>query len=196
VGIYRDGQVVLTQGFGLASVEDGRRITPRTTFNLGSGSKAFTALAVFMLEERGRLSLVDDVRIHVPELPDYGTPVRIRDLLQHTSGFRDHGTLDVLAGRETETTAQLLALLAIQRRLNFVPGTRHEYSHTDFELLGVIVERATGEPFGEFIEREVLSPLGMRASRVYDSRGPRVPERAFGHARSGDGFAWYSTARR
>lgn len=188
VGVYRDDQVVLTQGYGLASVEDGRRITPRTTFAMGSGSKAFTALAVFMLEERGRLALDDDVRRHVPELPNYGAPIRIRDLLQHTSGLRDYGALDALAGRETETTDQFLALLAGQRRLNFAPGTRHEYSHSDFELLGVIVERVAGEPFGQFVEREVLAPLGMRGSRVYDSRGPRVPERAFGHARSGAGF--------
>lgn len=188
VGVYRDDQVVLTQGFGLASVEDGRRITPRTTFDLGSGSKAFTALAVFLLEERGRLALDDDVRRHVPELPDYGTPIRIRDLLQHTSGLRDYEALDAFAGRETETTGQFLALLASQRRLNFAPGTRHEYSHSDFALLGVIVERAAGEPFGAFVEREVLWPLGMRGSRVYDARGPRVPERAFGHARADSGL--------
>jgi CubicO group peptidase (beta-lactamase class C family) len=128
------------------------------------------------------------VRRYVPELPDYGTPIRIRDLLQHTSGLRDYGALDVLTGRETRTTSEFLALLSSQNGLNFTPGTRHEYSHSDFELLGLIVERVAQRPFGEHIERELLQPLGMTGSRVSDARGAHVSERAFGHARSGAAF--------
>jgi len=188
VGAYRNGELVLAKGYGLANVEDGRRITSRTVFDLGSASKQFTALAVLMLDEQHRLSLDDDVRRYVPELPDYGIPVRVRDLMQHTSGLRDYGSLDILVGRETKTMADFLGLLARQQRLNLTPGTRHEYSHSDFELLGLIVERVVHEPFGAYLEREVLRPLGMTGSRVHDGRAAKVPQRAFGHARLKDGF--------
>lgn len=188
VGVYRDGEPLLAKVYGLANVEDGRRITSYTSFDLGSAAKQFTAFAALMLEQQRRLSLDDDVRRYVPELPDYGTPIRIRDLLQHTSGLRDYGSLDVLAGRDTRTMAEFLALLSSQQHLNLTPGTRHEYSHSDFELLSVVIERVVKEPFGAYLEREVLQPLAMTNSRVQDARGARVPERAFGHARAGDGF--------
>jgi CubicO group peptidase (beta-lactamase class C family) len=179
---------VLAKGYGLANLEDGRHISPRTNFDLGSAAKPFTALATLMLAEENRISLNDDVRRYVPELPDYGTPIRIHDLLQHTSGLRDYGALDILAGRETLTAADFLALLSSQQQLNLVPGTRHEYSHSDFELLGLIIERVAKEPFGAYLEREVLRPLRMTNSRVFNPRDTRVPERAYGYSRSNDGF--------
>jgi len=186
LGVYRDGEVVLARGYGLASVEDGRPITPRTTFNLGSVSKPFTALAVLMLEQQGKLSLNDDVRRWVPEMRDYyGTPIRLRDLMQHTSGLRDYGTLGVLSGNEVTTMAEFLGLISAQRALNFVPGTRHEYSHSDYLLLGLIVERVVGVPFGEHLEREVLGPMGMKGSFVSDARPHAITERALGHFLAG-----------
>ena len=181
VGVYRNGQTVLTRGYGLADVEARRRITPTTTFNLGSVAKPFTALATLMLEQRGRLSLDDDVRRWIPELPEYGRPIRVRDLLQHTSGLRDYGALDALLGRPVATMPEFLGLITAQRALNFPTGIRHEYSHSDYVLLGIVIERATGVPFGEHLEREVLAPLGMRGSFVHDVRGGGRRERAFGH---------------
>jgi len=181
VGVYRNGEVVLTRGYGLASVEDRRPITSSTAFNIGSVSKPFTALAALMLEQRGRLSLDDDVRRWIPELPDYGRPIRIRDLLQHTSGLRDYGVFHALSGRPVATMAEFLGLMAAQRALNFPTGSRHEYSHSDFVLLGIVIERVTGVPFGEHLEREVLVPLGMRGSFVHDVRAGGRKERAFGH---------------
>lgn len=183
VGVYRDGRVVLARGYGIASVESRRPITARTTFDLGSASKPFTALAALLLEQRGRLSLDDDVRRWVPELPDHGTTIRVRDLLQHTSGVRDWGALTTLSGDHHATMQDFVALIAAQRALNFTPGTRHEYSHSDFVLLALAVERASGEPFGRFVEREVLRPLGMTGSVVNDGRAV-VPDRAAGHADS------------
>lgn len=188
VGVYRNGELVLARGYGLANVEDARLITARTTFDLGSAAKQFTALTVLTLEEQRRLSLDDDVRRYVPELPDYGTPIRIRDLLQHTSGLRDYGSLDLLAGRKTRTMGEFLTRLSSQKNLNSTPGARHEYSHSDYELLSVIVERVTQQPFGAYVEREILWPLGMKNSRISDARGTAVPDRAFGHVRSPDGF--------
>jgi len=184
VGVYRNGAVVLTRGYGLANAEEGRPITPRTTFDLGSASKPFTALAVLSLERRGVLSLDDDVRRWVPEMPEYGAPIRVRDLLQHTSGLRDFQALVPLAGRPVHTMPEFLELLTAQQALNFATGTQHEYSHSDFLLLGLVVERAVGIPFGAYLEREILAPLGMRGSFVDDGSGRVTKDRAFGHERS------------
>lgn len=181
VGVYRSGTIVLARGYGVASVEDGRPITSRSTFNLGSASKPFTALAALMLEQRGRLSMDDDVRRWVPELPDYGKPIRVRDLLQHTSGFRDYGPLQLLSGREVTTQSQFLELVASQRALNFEPGTRHEYSHTDFGVLGLIIQRMVGVPFGEHLQNAVFDPMGMQGSFVDDLHHRSAKERVFGH---------------
>lgn len=181
VGVYRDGKAVLTRSYGLANVEENRPITPRTTFNLGSVAKAFTALAILTLADERRLSLDDDVRRYVPELPDYGTPIRIRDLLQHSSGFRDYGTIVELTGRELRTMPELVSLLASQRGLNFTPGSRHEYSHSDYMVLGVIIERVTGGPFGVYLEQSIFPSLNMKGARVTDGRAVPMPGRAFGH---------------
>lgn len=187
VGVYRSGEIVLARGYGVASIEDGRPLTSRSTFNLGSASKPFTALAALMLVERGQLALDDDVRRWVPELPDYGRPIRVFDLLQHTSGLRDFGTLEVLAGRDVTTQTQFLRLIASQRGLNFEPGTRHEYSHTDFGVLGLIIQRVVGVPFGQHMQQAVFAPLGMHASFVDDRSTNASRDRAFGHSVSLEG---------
>jgi CubicO group peptidase (beta-lactamase class C family) len=183
VGVYRDGVVVLARGYGVSSVDDPRPITPRTNFNLGSQSKPFTTLAVLQLEQRGKLSLADDVRRWIPELPDYGRPIRVQDLLQHTSGFRDFQTLELLSGQPVSTMAEFLALMARQRALNLAPGAQSEYSHTDYGILGLVVERVAGEPFGQFLEREIFAPMGMPRTVVHDGRGPQIALRAAGHER-------------
>ncbi len=181
VGVYRDGQIVLAKGYGLASVEERRPITASTAFNIGSVAKPFTAMAALMLAEQGKLSLDDDVRRWIPELPDHGTPIRVRDLLQHTSGLRDYGAFNVITGREVATMPEFLARMVAHRSLNFATGTRHEYSHSDFVLLGLVIERVTGTPFGEHLERTVLAPMGMRGSFVRDERSRVRTNRAFGH---------------
>jgi CubicO group peptidase (beta-lactamase class C family) len=188
VGVSLNGDVVFARGYGLASVEHGTPITPMTTFGVGSITKHFTALAILLLEERGVLSRRDDVRIYLPELPDYGTPITIQDLLQHTSGLRDYGALGTLRGRPVAAMDDFLDLMARQQSLNFKPGERHQYSHSDYELLGLVIKRAVGEPFGPFFEREVLRPLGMHDSRVHDNRAAPIPNRAFGHRVATDGY--------
>jgi CubicO group peptidase (beta-lactamase class C family) len=187
VGVYRRGEVVIAKGYGLANVETGQPIDSRTTFNIGSVSKPFTALAVLILERDGTLSLDDDIRRWIPELPDYGTPIRVRDLLQHTSGLRDYGALNILASWPVTTTPAFLARMVAQRALNFPTGSRHEYSHSDFELLGVVIERATGTPFAEHLERAILQPMGMTESFVFDERPLARTNRAFGHQEAARG---------
>ncbi|HVS14239.1 MAG TPA: serine hydrolase domain-containing protein, partial [Thermoanaerobaculia bacterium] len=189
VAVYRTGEPMLAKVYGLANLEHGVPITPRTAFDVGSISKQFTALAVLMLEAEGALSLDDDVRRFVPELPDDGAPLTLRDLLHHTSGLRGYPALEQLSGRRVETQEQLVELLARQRELNFPPGSRHEYSHSDYELLAVVVERALGEPFGEVLERTVLGPLGMKNSHVLDSRRLPLPRRATAYAPADSGWA-------
>lgn len=188
VGVYRDGKLELARAYGVTSLEEQRPITTRTLFNLGSVAKQFTALAVLQLEEQGKLSLTDDVRRFVPELPVYHDPILIRDLLQHTSGLRDYGELEMFVGRPINDMAVFLDVVARQPTLNFTPGTKHEYSHSDYELLGLIVERASGQPFGQHLEEKVLQPLGMTASHVYDARRPVMRERAYPHLERGDSF--------
>ena len=189
VGVYRKGEIVLARGYGVASLEDGRPITPRSAFNLGSASKPFTTLAVFLLEQSGRLSMDDDVRKWMPELPDYGSPIRVRDLLQHTTGLRDFETLQVLSARPVANGAEFLGLMAAQRALNFDPSTTHEYSHSDYGLLGLIVERAAGVPFGEHMQRTVFGPLGMAGTFVDDGGAGARKDRAVGHSTTPRGLA-------
>ena len=187
VGVYRRGETVLARGYGVASVEDRRPITPRSTFQLGSLSKPFTTLAVLMLEQGGKVAMDDDVRRFVPELPNYGRPIRVRDLLQHTSGLRDFQALEVLSGRPVTTMAEFLGLVSSQRALNFDPGTTHEYSHTDYGILGLIVQRTAGVPFGEHLQSAVFDPMGMKGSFVDEVRKRSVRDRAFGHVLSPQG---------
>lgn len=182
VGVARDGQIVFMKGFGRASLEHELPITPETTFNIGSVGKQFTALAVLLLEQRRQLSLDDDVRRYVPELRDHGAPIRVRDLLQHTSGLRDYGTLGRLAAWPARTMPEFLDLMARQRGLNFEPGARHGYSHSDYTLLAIVVERVTGEPLGDFLAREIWAPLGMSSTRLDDGRAVPVAGRAFAYA--------------
>ncbi len=188
VGVARGGKLVFAKGYGVASLEDGRPITLRTAFNIGSIAKQFTALAILLLEAQGTLSRGDDVRRWVPELPDFGAPIRIQDLLQHTSGLRDFNTLATLAQRPILAAPAFLAAMAAQDGLNFPTGTRHEYSHSDYVVLGLVVERAAGVPYADYLQREILGPLGMRWTWMHDGRGPPRGNRALAHAMVDSGF--------
>lgn len=106
----------------------------------------------------------------------------------HSSGLRDEGMLERLAGRRLRSTADVLEILSRQRGLNFVPGSRHESGHSDVTVLGVVVERAEGEPLGDFLRREVRLPLGMTSAALHDGRGQPVSGRAFVHEAHAAGF--------
>jgi len=187
VGVYRDGEVLLARGYGVANLETGAPITTTTAFTLGSVSKQFTALAALLLEKDGRLSLDDDVRRFLPELRVSNPPIRIRDLLQHTSGIRDYETLAQLSARPVSTMPAFIDLIAAQRALNFTPGTQHEYSHSDYVLLGAVIERVTGETFARHMERAVFGPLGMVDTRI-DDGATSIRNRAIGHLREGGAY--------
>lgn len=189
VGVMRNGQLAYARGYGLADVERAVPITPASVFDIGSTSKQFAAAAVILLELEGKLSLSDDVRKYVPELPDYGRAITIDHLLRHTSGLRDYTALLSLSGVEVEevgTDEQALAVIARQRALNFPTGTRYEYSNSGFFLLAVIVERVSGKPLGEFARERIFQPLGMKSAQFRDKHAEIIPGRALGYAVDGE----------
>jgi len=192
VGVVLDGELVHAKGYGMADLEHDLALGPRSVLRIGSTSKQFTAACVLLAEAQGRLSLDDDVRLFVPELPGYGEAITIRQLLHHTSGLRDYLGLMHLAGkadRDFYTSGDVLEMLARQRALNFEPGERHLYSNSGYLLLGVIVERATGLSLRAYAEEKIFGPLGMGDSRFYDDTDEVVRRRAEGYVPT-DGGDW------
>src|SRR5829696_1032099 len=169
VGVSHRGRVVLERAYGMADLESRVSMTPGTVVHAASIAKQTTALAVLLLVRDGKLSLDDDVRRWLPELPRYsetrGTPITVRHLLGHTSGLRDFFELLILArGRLEEeriTDADAMAMVRRQRVLNFAPGAEYGYSNTNYLLAAKVVERVSGQRFPDFVASRVLTPLGM-----------------------------------
>ena len=196
LAVARDGQTVYEKGYGTADLEHGVPISPRTVFDTGSIAKMFTAASVLLLEEQGRLSLDDSIRKHAPELPELYRDVTLRHLIHHTGGVRDHLFLRELAGHpgtEPAKRAELIALLARQKGLDFPPGERHSYTNSGYVLLALAVERASGMPLGRFAEESLFKPLGMTATRFFDDPTRVVPNRADSYFPGGVFRTWTGT---
>jgi CubicO group peptidase (beta-lactamase class C family) len=182
LGVIRAGHVDYAKGYGLASLEFGVPIDPmHTVFDLGSTSKQFTATSILLLAHDGKLSLGDDIRKWLPEVPDYGTPITIQHLLNHTSGLRDYIDVMYLGGDEDAdhtTVAEALAAVARQKQLNFTPGSEHLYSNTGYFLLSLIVERASGQSLAKFAAERIFTPLAMRDTFILDRYDRVVPHKA------------------
>ena len=181
LGVFQNGRITLAKGYGLANIEYGAPITPHTPFIMGSVSKQFTAAAIALLVEQGRISLDDDVRKYIPELPDYGKRVTIDNLVHHTSGIRDFWALYEAAGTRLDdgyTVDDILALAARQKHLNFDPGAEYNYSNTGYVLLGLIVQRVTGKSLRQFAGEQIFGPLGMTESHFHDDHNEPVRGRA------------------
>jgi CubicO group peptidase (beta-lactamase class C family) len=192
LGVFENGRIVLEKGYGSANIEYGVPFSPTTPTIMGSVSKQFTAAAIALLAVQGRISLDDDVRKYVPELPDYGRQVTIDELVHHTSGVRDFWALVEAAGMRLDdgyTVGDVLSLAARQRHLNFDPGTEYAYSNTGYVLLGVIVQRVTGKSLREFADEQIFGPLGMRDSHYHDDHNQPVRGRAFAYSPAAGG-AW------
>lgn len=185
VGLVRAGNLVLTRPAGLASIEAGAPITGTTLFNAGSMTKQFTAAALFLLVDAGRVSLDDDVHRYVPELPNYHVRVTLRELLHHTSGIKDDGLLMAVAGwdhwGDVHTERDALRLVFREPTLNFRPGDRFLYSDSGYDLLALIVERVSGLSFRAFVERNIFAPLGMTSSHISDAYSEVFPRLADGY---------------
>ena len=185
IGIARDGRVVLSRAYGLASLELGVPNTPETIFESGSVAKQFTAAAVALLAQDGRLSLDDDVRTYLPELHDFGHRITIRNLLTHTSGLRDWYGLAELkglsAGTHVHSPATILEIASHQKTLNFEPGAEYLYSNTGYILASIIVQRVSGMPFATFTSERIFKPLGMTHTQWRDDFNRIVKGRAVGY---------------
>lgn len=184
VGVIRDGKLLLSKGYGLADLEHSIPITPATAFTVGSMSKQFTAFSIHLLASDGKLSLDDDIRKYVPEVPDFGATITVRHLIHHTSGLRDYFDLMFMTGWRRDDVATQddgLSLVKRQRALNFRPGQEHMYSNTGYLLLGLIVERVSGRPLADFARARIFEPLGMKHTRFLQGYGTLVPGRALSY---------------
>jgi CubicO group peptidase (beta-lactamase class C family) len=181
VGVIRNGSFLYKSSFGYASLELAVPLTPESIFYMGSVSKQFTAASVVLAAEQGYLSLDDDVRKYIPELPDYGYPVTLRQMLHQTSGFRDFFDLVALSGRdpaEIVSPTDILKLITRQKALNNVPGDEWIYSNSNYFLLAEVIRRATNKSLARFAAENIFRPLGMMHTLFYDDNTLMVPNRA------------------
>jgi CubicO group peptidase (beta-lactamase class C family) len=192
LAVIRDGKLVYKRGYGMAKLEDGIVMTPDKIFDIGSVSKQFTATCIVMLVRDGKISLDDNVRKYIPELPDYGTPITIRHLLHHTSGLRDYNALLELAGfrgdSDCPTVEEALDAICRQKKLNYPPGQEYSYTNTGFFLLSQIVERVSGKSLNAFAQEHIFKPLGMEHTLFQDDHTQIIKDRATGYDPDGQGF--------
>jgi len=191
LGVMQDGRLNYSRGYGMANLDYGIPNSPQNAYYVGSVSKQFTAASIALLALRGRISLDDDVRKYIPELPDYGKPIRVSDLVHHMSGMRDIYVLMDLAGIRMEDVfpdEEALSLIAAQKELNFEPGTDYLYSNSGYWILGQIVERVTGESLREFARREIFDPLGMTHSHFHDDPGHPMKNRVVSYSPADGAF--------
>ncbi len=190
MGVFRNGTIAYARGYGMADLEHNVRITPASLFDVGSISKQFAAAAIVLLAEQGKVSFTDDVHKYILELPNYGAPLTLNELMWHTSGLRDYTDLLDLAGyglEEATTDDEALSYIARQRALDFPSGTQYEYSNTNYFLLSVIVKRVTGQTLAQFVRQHIFFPLGMTHTVYRDDYAMLIPNRAMGYAPAGNG---------
>jgi len=187
--VMKDGRIVYKRGFGMADLDHDVTITPATVFHVASMSKQFTAASILLLEQDGKLSVDNDVRRYIPELPDFGVKITLRHLIHHTSGLRDQWELLGLAGwrysQDLITDEDVLAVMARQKDLNFKPGERYLYCNTGYTLLAQVVKRVSGRSFREFTQARIFDPLGMKSTHFRDDFDEIVKGMAYGYVQAG-----------
>jgi CubicO group peptidase (beta-lactamase class C family) len=184
VGVIKDGKLVYKRGFGMANLDYDVPNTPSTRFNLASVSKPFTAMSIALLAQQGKLSLDDDIRKYVPEMPKYDQTITIRHLIHHSSGIRDYETLIFFGGHGNENAYSpkaVLNMLARQKNISFEPGSKYQYCNSGYFLLGLIVSRVSGKSLRAFAEENIFKPLGMKNTLLFDNRFEVVKNRAQGY---------------
>jgi len=192
LAVMKDGRVVYKRGYGIADLDHDVTITPATVFHVASVSKQFTAAAVLLLEQDGKLSVDDDIRKFIPEMPDFGAKITLRHLLHHTSGLRDQWELLGLAGwrysQDLITDEDVLSLIVRQKDLNFKPGEKYLYCNTGYTLLAQVVARASGRSFRDFTTARIFEPLGMKSTHFRDDFSEIVKGMAYGYVPAGSTF--------
>lgn len=185
LSVMRNGAPIYEQGYGMANLEYGIPITPNSVFHVASVSKHFTAMAIELLVNEGKVSWDDNIRDYVPEVPDFDSEITLRHLVHHVSGIRDQWSLLGMAGWRWEadvvTQKDVLEITSRQRDLNFEPGSRYMYSNTGFTLLAEVVERVTGKTLREFTKERIFDPLGMFNTHFHDDHQMIVENRAWAY---------------
>jgi CubicO group peptidase (beta-lactamase class C family) len=190
LAIVKDGKIIYKRGYGMSNLEYNIAITPASLFHVASISKQFTAAAIQKLALEGKLSLHDDIRKYIPEIPDLGHPITIANLIHHTSGLRDQWDLERLAGWRDDdviTEEDIMDMLKRQQALNFVPGDDYVYCNTGFTLLGVIVKRVTGVSLRKYADSVFFKPLGMNSTVFHSDHTEIVVNRTSAYDKQDDG---------
>lgn len=184
VAVVYNGEVLYKRAVGMANLEYDIPNTPSTIFNIASVSKQFTAFSILLLQEKGKLSLDDNIKKYLPEIPDFGYPITLRHLITHTSGLRDQSHLLWLKGLRPDdviTNEHILSLISKQQELNFIPGEEYLYCNTGFTLLAEVVARVSGQTFAEFTYDQIFFPLQMLSSSFYDDHGKIIKNSAYSY---------------
>ena len=193
IRVWRDGRTLFSKAYGMANLTYGIPFEPDTRTNIGSTSKQFTAFAIMLQAERGLLSLDDDIRTHIPELPAFDETIQVRHLITHTSGLREFLNLLRMTGRRLDRgdwidRSELVEIVQRQPALQNAPGAEWNYNNTAFGLAAVIVERTSGQDFHVFMEENVFGPLGMTGTMVRPSIRHMVPNMSEGYTPAADGY--------
>jgi CubicO group peptidase (beta-lactamase class C family) len=192
-GVKQSGKTVHLKAYGMANLEYGVPLTTESVSESGSLAKQFTSAAITLLAKQGKLSLDDDIRKHLPEVPNFGRTITIRNLLTHTSGLRDQWALLGLAGwppgTQVHSIPLILDLVSRQRMLNFEPGSLYLYSNTGYVLAATIVQRVSGKSLAEWSQDNLFQPLGMKNTEWRDDYRRVVKGRATAYSPVRNG-AW------
>jgi CubicO group peptidase (beta-lactamase class C family) len=195
--VKKDGHVVFERGYGVKELRTGAKIDTKTNFRLASVTKQFTAMAVMLLVHDKKLRYEAALGEILPEFPEYGKKITVRQLLHHTSGLPDYEDLmdaaekskgPVWSQENQIQDTEVLRLLESETKGKFAPGTKWEYSNSGYVLLGVIVAKISGRPFGKFLRERIFAPLKMADTVVYQKGKNTVPNRAYGHSKDAAGF--------
>ena len=193
VSVWRDGHTLFSRAYGMANLSYGIPFEVQTRTNIGSTSKQFTAFAIMLQAGRGKLSLDDDIRTHIPELPEFDETITVRHIITHTSGLREVLNLLRMTGRRVDhgdyiDRAELIEIVQRQPALQNAPGAEWNYNNTAFGLAAVIVERTSGQDFHDFMADNVFGPLGMTRTMVRPTPEHIIEDRSEGYTPGGDGF--------
>ncbi len=184
--VLRDGEAVLRRGYGMSDLEHGVEAGPATDYRLASVTKQFTAAAILLLAQDGRLGIDDPVRRWLPSLPAAADAVTLRHLLTHTSGLVDYEDLMAPDYAGQIRDAGVLRLLERENRTYFIPGSAYRYSNSGYSLLALVVEKASGKSFQDFLAQRIFEPMGMHDTLAFVEGGRAVPHRAYGYSEVAD----------
>ena len=187
VMIIQDGKVIFQKGYGMANLEENIPVTPKSDFRLASVTKEFTSMCILQLIERGQLTLETTLTDIFPEFPDYGKTITVKNILNHTSGLQDYEELIPEGMTRQLKDKDVLDIMEGVDSAYFAVGEKHQYSNTGYAILTQILEKITGEPFRDYLKKNIFDPLHMDSTLAYENGINEVPNRAYGYTIEADG---------